>query len=195
MAYISRLLRHNAMIIRRSEVIKVKNYVKAVLYGYPLLKTVSEDYEQHIQNKAVLSVRTDKSAFELAVELAGEICEKRELEWLKACVEAALDTLTDVEKTLIAVRYFGKRRKIKKLPLADGERSKWEFAAWSERKYFRFQNRLGEKVGFLLNRLGLTQEIFENKFAKTDIFDKIYRFVCEGKDQKIAQRAQRWLRE
>ena len=175
--------------------IKVKNYVKAVLYGYPLLKTVGEDYQAHIENKAALSVRTDKPAFELAVELAGEICEKRDLEWLKACVETALDMLSDVEKTLIAVRYFGKRRKIKRSFHSASELPKTEIAAWSERKYFRFQNRLSEKVGAILNRLGLTEEVFEKKFAGTDIFEKIYRFVCEGKDQKIAQRAQRWLRE
>ncbi len=174
---------------------KVKNYVKAVLYGYPLLETVREDYQAHIENKAALSVRTDKSAFELAVELAGEVCQKRDLEWLKACVESALDTLTDVEKTLIAVRYFGKRRKIKKTFTYESECPKTEIAAWSERKYFRFQNRLSEKIGSILHRLGLTEEVFEEKFAKTDIFEKIYRFVCEGKDQKIAQRAQRWLRE
>lgn len=173
---------------------KVKNYVKAVLYGYPLLKTVREDYQAHIENKAALSVRTDKSAFELAVELAKEICEKRDLEWLKACVEAALDMLTDVEKTLIATRYFGKRRKVKKPLLPASELPKTEIAAWSERKYFRFQNRLSEKVGAILNRLGLTEAVFEKKFAKTDIFERIYRSVCEGKDQKIAQRAERWLR-
>lgn len=173
---------------------KVKNYVKAVLYGYPLLETVSEDYQVHIENKAALSVRTDKSAFELAVELAGEVCEKRDLEWLKGCVESALDMLTDVEKTLITIRYFGKRRKIKKSLLAIDERPKTEIAAWSERKYFRFQSRLSEKVGAIMNRLGVTEEVFEKKFAKTDIFEKIYRFVCEGKDQKIAQKAWRWVR-
>ena len=172
----------------------MKNYVKAVLYGYPLLETVSEDYQVHIENKAALSVRTDKSAFELAVELAGEVCEKRDLEWLKGCVESALDMLTDVEKTLITIRYFGKRRKIKKSLLAIDERPKTEIAAWSERKYFRFQSRLSEKVGAIMNRLGVTEEVFEKKFAKTDIFEKIYRFVCEGKDQKIAQKAWRWVR-
>lgn len=174
---------------------EVKNYVKAVLYGYPLLKTVSEDYQEHIENKAALSVRTDKSAFELAVELAGEVCKKQDLEWLKECVEKALDTLTDVEKTLIAVRYFGKRRKIKKNFSNDKNLPKTEIAAWSERKYFRFQNRLSQKISSILFRLGLTEEIFEEKFKQTDIFEKIYRFVCEGRDQKIAQSAQRWLRE
>lgn len=174
--------------------IKVKNYVKAVLYGYPLLKTVREDYQAHIENKAALSVRTDKSAFALAVDLAKEICEKQDLEWLKGCVETALDILTDVEKTLIAIRYFGKRRNVKKPFTYQKDLPKTEIAAWSERKYFRFQSRLAEKVGAILNRLGLTEEVFEKKFAKTDIFEKIYRAVCEGKDQKIAQRAERWLR-
>ena len=174
---------------------KVKNYVKAVLYGYPLLETVSEDYQAHIQNKAALSVRTDKSAFELAVELAGEVCKKKNFEWLKGCVETALDMLSDVEKTLIAARYFGKRRKMKKALPLDEPLPKTEIAAWSESKYFRFQNKLSKKVEAILLRLGLSEELFEEKFAQTEIFEKIYRFVCEGKDQKISQRAERWLRE
>lgn len=171
----------------------MKNYVKAVLYGYPLLENVSEDYREHIQNKAILSYRTDKSALELAVGLAQEICEKRDLEWLKACVDNVLAMLTDVEKTLIGVRYFGKRRRIKKFPFAENAKEKTGIEAWSERKYFRFQNKLGEKVCALFNRVGLTEEVFESRFAKTDIFEKLYPFVCEGKDRKIAQKALRWV--
>ena len=171
----------------------MKNYVKAVLYGYPLLESVSEDYQAHVENKAILSSRTDKSAFELAVDLASAVCEKQDLEWLKACVEKVLAMLTDVEKTLIGVRYFGKRRKIKKFPFAEKAKEKSGIEAWSERKYFRFQNRLGEKVCKLFERVGLTEEMFESRFAKTDIFDKLYRFVCEGKDRKIAQKALRWV--
>ena len=173
----------------------MKNYVKAVLYGYPLLKTVREDYQAHIENKAALSVRTDKSAFVLAVELADEVCQKKNFEWLKGCVETALDMLSDVERTLIATRYFGRRRKMKRALPLDKPLPKTEISAWSESKYFRFQNRLSQKVEAILLRLGLSEEIFEEKFAQTDIFEKIYRFVCEGKDQKIAQRAERWLRE
>ena len=171
----------------------MKNYIKAVLYGYPLLENVDEDYQIHIQNKAILSSRTDKSAFELAVALAKEICEKQDLEWLKDCVEKALEKLTDVERELIAVRYFGKGRKLKKISLKDSGQAQSEIASWSERKYFRFQNRLAEKISSLLVRLGLTEEVFESRFAGTDIFQKLYRFVCDGKDQKIAQRAWRWI--
>lgn len=180
---------------KEREVRGLKNYVKAVLYGYPLLENVSEDYEVHIQNKAVLSYRSDKSAWELAESLAGEICEKRDLEWLKGCVETALSALSDVEKTLIEARYFGKgRKKIKEAFCGNGQ-AKTGVAAWGERKYFRFQKRVSEKMSAILHRLGLTEELFQKKYAKTDIFNKIYRFVCEGRDRKIAQRAQRWIKE
>ena len=51
----------------------MEKYLKAVLYAYPFLETVEQDYDEHIKNKAVLSYRGDKSAEELAVYIAGEI--------------------------------------------------------------------------------------------------------------------------
>ena len=54
----------------------MENYVKVALYAYPILRTVSEDYAEHIRNKALLSYDSGKSAEQLAVYLAEEILQK-----------------------------------------------------------------------------------------------------------------------
>lgn len=164
----------------------LENYAKAVLYAYPLLKTVRQDYEIHIRNKAVLSYRHSTDAETLAEYLAGEILDMRRLEWLKGKVECVLGKLNEEERMLLSIRYFGKGKKIKSL--TDGGKQ------WSERNYFRRQRRLSEKVGAMLCFCGVTKELFLNEFARLDIFKKIYRFVEEGRDKKISAQERRELR-
>ena len=164
----------------------LENYAKAVLYAYPLLQTVGQDYQIHIRNKAVLSYRNSTDAESLAEYLAGEILNMRRLEWLKGRVELILDKLNEEERTLLSIRYFGKGKKMKGL-LEDGKR-------WSERNYFRRQNRLSEKVGAMLCVFGVTKELFVNEFAGLELFKKIYKFVEEGKDKKISDCERRKIR-
>lgn len=89
----------------------LENYTKVVLYAYPLLRTVGEDYAEHIRNKALLSYDSAMTTERLAEYLAEEILCKERLEWLKRTVEDVLSRLSDVERTLVAIRYFGKTKK------------------------------------------------------------------------------------
>ena len=89
----------------------MENYTKVVLYAYPLLRTVGEDYAEHIRNKALLSYDSAMTTERLAEYLAEEILCKERLEWLKRTVEDVLSRLSDVERTLVAIRYFGKTKK------------------------------------------------------------------------------------
>ena len=88
----------------------MENYVKVVLYAYPFLQNVGRDYEEHIQNKAILSYRSNKTAEEVALYLAEEIIRQRELVALKNLIDGVLDKLSTVEKLLEQIRYFGKER-------------------------------------------------------------------------------------
>jgi len=90
----------------------LENYVKTVLYAYPLLKTVGEDYAEHIKNKAVLSYNSPKSTESLAEYLAEEILRKNCLLWLKEVIERTVDKLSALDRGLVEMRYFGKKRKI-----------------------------------------------------------------------------------
>jgi len=169
----------------------MKNYTKAVLYAYPLLKNIGEEYAIHIQNCAVLSYRNQRSAEDTATYIAGEILRKRNLEWLKNCVERTLDKLLPIERTLVQIRYFGKERKIKKATSAC-ERSA-SYGRWSDSKYFRRLRRISEKVGLMLEREGLSEEIFLRDFVHDELFEKIYQFVCSGRDKGLSKSERRWL--
>ena len=59
------------------EVSCLENYVKVVLYAYPILKNVGQDYQQHIQNKALLSYKSEALAERLVEYIAEEIINKR----------------------------------------------------------------------------------------------------------------------
>ena len=146
----------------------MENYLKTVLYAYPLLKTVGKDYAEHIRNKAVLSYNSPRTTEDLAEYLAKEILRKNNLLWLKGAIDGVLKRLDDTERALIEMRYFGK----KKIPLhKEGEQP------WSDRKYFRQQQRVGEKVGGMLTVAGVTKEFFETRLEGVELIGKIHRFV------------------
>ncbi len=172
----------------------MKNYVKVVLYAYPMLKTIGREYQIHISNRAVLSYKSMAPAQELAEYIAGEIICKQRLEWLKNVLDGIWERLDDTEKTLLAVRYFGGVKKRKALaekknvaPCAA------DIAVWTESKYFRRQQRLAKKVEAMLLAASVTEELFESVYAPLDIFAPVIRFVEKGKEQGIVKRERRWL--
>lgn len=159
----------------------LKNYAKLILYAYPLLRTVEKDYEEHIGNKALLSYEGRWTAEQTAEYIAGEILEMRRLEWLKATVGKTLAGLSDVEKTLVAIRYFGKRKGVKAL-LRD-EKNPLKKSGWTERSYFRRQAKLGDKLTEAFALAGLTEEVFAREFAQMGIFKRVAR-ALERKQQR-----------
>ncbi len=148
-------------------------YLKAVLYAYPILKKTEETYGECIKNKALLSYRSSKSAEAVAESIANEILEKENLLWLKERVERMTGKLSEGERSLLAVRFFGKRDKIKKLPYAELERRRDGKRTLSERQYFRLLNRVGEKAASMLVAEGVTKELYEEKFSKVELLQKI----------------------
>ena len=135
---------------------------------------------------AILSFRNDKTAEELVEKIARAIIEKERLEQLKERIETVLEKLSEQERALIAVRYFGESRKNKNA-LSTGK-------AWSESTYFRHQSRLFRKVSAMLKGAGLTAERFEQDYAQIDIFEKVRKFVAEGKDCQLGGREKKWLK-
>ena len=169
----------------------MKNYVKIILYAYPLLKTVEKDYEEHIGNKALLSYDGRWTAEQTAEYIAGEILEMRRLEWLKEKVKEVLASLTDVEKTLVAIRYFGKSKRIK--TFLKEEKNPLKSGKWTERSYFRRQARLGDKIGGAFALAGLTEEVFLEDFAHIEIFKRVAQLLEKRKNETISANERRWL--
>ena len=158
----------------------MENYVKVVLYAYPLLKSVEEGYAEHIKNKALLSYNSSMTAENLAVYLAEEIIRKNKLSWLKGVVEKVVKKLNAEEQTLLSVRYFGKRRaasKAKNTPMVE-----------SERQYFRRQSRLSEKVAAMLKSEGLTEERYKREYSTLDIFEKVKKYVERREKKELSDK-------
>ncbi len=163
----------------------MENYAKTILFAYPLLKTVEKDYEEHIRNKALLSYGGNRTALELAEYLAEELIHQQNLSWLKQTVKEVLDKLSDEERVLLSIRYFGHTEKMRNFALCK----------WNERTYFRRQARLSKKLGELLRIAGVTKDIYLCEFKDLDIFRKIHEFVEQGKDQKISACERRFWNE
>ena len=146
----------------------LETYLKAVLHAYPLLKTVEQDYADHIKNKSLLSYDSNKTTEELAEYLAEEILRKERLVWLKKVVENVCRQLTKEERSLIEIRYFGRKRKTERFT--------------SERAYFRKQNKAGERAACLLQAAGLDEDTYKKYFSQLEIFQRVEK--CMKKSEK-----------
>jgi hypothetical protein len=175
----------------------VENCVKAILYTYPKLKNFEKDYEEHIENKAILSYRY-KGATENVVEyIAEEILRKRRLAMLKETLDKIFSKLTEEEKTLLAIRYFGKIRKAKTpKEQKDFSESKGTGAnfQWSERSYYRKQNRLLKKLVAEFCRVGLTKERIEKEYLCFEFLKAVHRFLSVSGKRIVAPRERALVR-
>ena len=172
---------------------------------------MGKDYADHIRNKALLSYNSAWSTEKLTEYLAEEILRKERLEWLKGVVEEVLGSLNSLEKDMVAIRYFGKRsllpsvmdcinqqrgsdgKTAKKSALKEEQNKKGREYKAGERAYFRKQQRLEDKLSGMLKEKGLTKEVYQTQFAALDIFEKIHRFVEEGKDKNRCLHERRYM--
>ena len=173
----------------------MENYAKTILYAYPLLETVEEDYAEHIRNKAALSYHSAMPTEALAEYLAGEILCKQNLVWLRNTVSGVLDRLNEEERALLEIRFFGNAKKMHQFLKKPNEKGKGGGQVRVERGYFRRQKRLGDKVGAMLRCAGITENVYFSEFKDLEIFRKIHRFVEAGRDQKLSAVERRWIEE
>ena len=156
----------------------LRSYVKTILHAYPFLKTVGEDYEEHIRNRALLSYDGRWTAEQTAEYLATEILNMRRLEWLKTKIENVMGKLTDVERTLTEIRYFGKGRKLKSF--LQKQKNPLSKRAFTERSYFRYQERLLDKISSLLILDGVTEEVYRRELAPIDVIQKVEKVASKA---------------
>lgn len=171
------------------------SYVKAIMYTYPKMQRLKEDYEIHIQNKAYFSYTGSVSAEKLCEYIAGQILEMRALERLKEIVDGVWQKLNDTEKFLAELKYFGRRKKTTAQAVAQEHEitEKKLTSLTSERNYFRRQQRLLKKLGALLRLSGITEEVFLKDFSCIAVLRLAYRFVKAGKEKKMNKREQSFI--
>ena len=170
----------------------MKAYVKTMLYVYPVLGEMEKEYQKHIENKAVLSYRAQGSVESQVEYIAQEIENKRNLLWLQSCIEKALQQLSESERTLIAVRYFGKTRAVKKAIVAKAKRQAVQKHGMSESTYFRLQNRLLCKIAELLGGMGLDKKTFDKLFAKLPLFEQV-SLLQSRREYKLTENERHWF--
>ena len=52
---------------------------------------------------------------------------------------------------------------------------------------------MGEKLNSLLEKLGVSEEVYEKELCGVDVVKKIHNFVEAGKDKRISADEKRWL--
>lgn len=177
------------------------SYVKAIMYAYPYLEYMEREYAQHIENKAVLSYAGDQNVERLAEYIAGQVIKKEKIGKLKALADEVWKTLSDVEKTLVSIRYFGKEKKIKNATKGveavtsstDALRQRLRTTFSNERNYFRRQQRLLKRIAATFRNFGLTERAFLSEYGEISFLKKVYDTVKLGKDARLRLNEKRWL--
>jgi len=152
------------------------DFVKTVLYVYPMLRKLSEAVRVSGENKALLSYRAKGDAFDAAKEVADTFFLADRLDFLREAVSGILETLNAEETFLLEYKYF-RRKKV--LDLGDGK------IFCSERNYFRRQSALLKKIGFLLAVRGITEQTFLEDYADSLCLMRVYRAISEGKEETV----------
>ena len=174
------------------------NFVRTVLYAFPQLQGIEEGYREHISNQAILSHDGRCATEKLMVYLMGEIERKAKIAQLKKLVGDAVAGLTLEEKLLLDVRYFGKSEQVKRIfasvkaGIAQGEYAKLK--PWTERTYFRRQDKLLKKIAQRLQALGLTKEVFLKEYADIEGVSGIYRYLeLQGEEGAVHRKEKDFL--
>lgn len=155
----------------------MKEYVEALLYVYPRLGEMQEDYGQHIENKAILSSNGKTATDRLIEYLAREILEKRKLESIERALRGVIGGLSDRERFLLELRYFRRRS----LLLAGARAFRGKLG--SRRNYPRLQERLLKKIGERLRLVGLTEKRFLSEYVEIPCVGAVYRRLLARKAQ------------
>ena len=152
-------------------------YVKALLYVYPILTPLAEAVAAGAENKAYLSFRKENT-LACAEQIAEEIARSEALRELAREMGAALTRFSEEEAYLLEYKYFRRKAEL------NGRFAGVRFSG-SKREYFRRQNALLKKAAGLLAARGLTERTFLRDFAQIQPFPRVYRAVIEGRERLV----------
>lgn len=152
------------------------DYVKALLYSYPMLGKMEEAVDCAVSNKALLSYKNFRAAEEIAAGIAEEIRLREALTSLRALLEKILPLLSEEENYLLEYKYFRRKKVLREKFSRFGLR-------YTERHYFRRQEQLLCKMAILFLLHGWTKERFLEETG--DLFTRVLRAIGEGKELAV----------
>ncbi len=179
---------------KRSEVKQMEMRVVTALYAYPQLDRIGRDYEEHIKNKALLSYGSKMATEKLTEYIAEEIVRRQNVWRLKAVLDKIIFSLTEEEKILLDVRYFGKVERVRRLFAA------WKaglcslpFKPWSERTYYRKQARLLKRIVSQVKQAGVDEKRFDEECLSIEYIAMLYQYLALGKEVTTSQKERQLL--
>ncbi len=146
-------------------------YTKSVLYAYPHIDELCEQIDELSEKQALASMTDTSPAFFQCQKLVMLIFEKQTFIELKEKTKRALKGLSQDELDCLDYKYF--KQKPKDYFLNFDTKS---------RTYFRKQNRLLSKVSDRLERVGVTDEWFNENCMPTDFFRDMVETVIESQE-------------
>lgn len=152
-------------------------YVKALLYVYPILTPLAEAAATEAENKACLSFRKTNT-LACAEQIAEETARSGLLRELEREMRSLLTCFSEEESYLLEYKYFRRRAEL------NGRFAGVRFTG-SLREYFRRQNALLKKTAGLLAARGVTEQTFLRDFADVQPFPRVYRAVKEGRERLV----------
>lgn len=158
-------------------------FVKVVLYGYPMLEEMADGVSAGAEVKAKLSFRSWEDTAALTEKIADEILLAERLRSLRALTESVLDGLSQEELFLLEYKYFRRKRLLRDNPCAN--------MLCSERSYYRRQNAVFQKVCSRFAARGFTEETFLRRFGTFPAFMRALRAVKEGRAGSLVRRRKR----
>ena len=139
-------------------------YAKVILYSYPCAESLVEQIDELVEKKALISFRDFSPCEEQCFKILSLTEQKDTILRLKQFVEKALAKFGENDFVLLDYKYF------KKLP-------KEAYAGFDffERKYFRRQESVLKRFAELMDKYGLTDEVFESEYLSIDFFREMKR--------------------
>ncbi len=139
-------------------------YQKALLYSVKNLKLEIKECQKLVEYLSLSSKYSSLTCDKIALEILKVIERKHKLIKLKNTLKKIVTEFTRDEKKLFAKKYLGK---------------KLTFTDYSQRQYFRNQNKLVKTFATRLNRVGLNEKVFKQEYLSIPYINSIYKVVKE----------------
>ena len=149
-------------------------YAKCVLYAYPHIEAIIGQIDELVERKALYSMNDFSPCIEIAEKILEFTNQKDVYIALKIAVDKVLKKFTEDELDCFDYKYFK-------------QRPKEDFVGFDaeSRNYFRKQVRIAKKFAERLEKVGATDEWFEENCMSMDFFKEMYKRVIEHEKNSL----------
>lgn len=171
-------VRKNRTTVRKAKNIwqetKMYTYQKTLLYSVKNLKMAIRNCQKLLEYMGISSKYSDQDCAVIAGKMLKIVEQRQKLIRLKGILKNIVLNFTLDEKKLFARKYLGKKQ---------------VFNNFSERQYYRNQNKLIKNFSDRLKNFGLNEEKFKREYLSIPYINSIYRLVKEKERTTRPQRS------